>query len=158
MVQLIYNDWCLRARIEHGHRFDQGLDVEDMRVYTLNRMRPLLSIVLLSAQMVFVISGHWPQKRSSGYSNSMVNWVSFVTGWPYWFLRIIAIVITTSMTLFYISCTLSLSGRHLMGNHQKQNLLTQSYIIAKILSTGCATGCATGHVNNLFFPFFVITY
>ena len=33
IVQQVYNDWRLRARIEQGYRFDQeqGLDVEDMR-------------------------------------------------------------------------------------------------------------------------------
>ena len=64
IVQQIYSDWRLRSRIEHGYRFDQeqGLDVEDMRVHTLDRMRRLFAIVLLSAQMVFVIATHWPPK------------------------------------------------------------------------------------------------
>ncbi|HEX5807348.1 MAG TPA: transposase, partial [Anaerolineales bacterium] len=57
-VQQVYNDWRLRSRIEHGYRFDQeqGLDVEDMRVQTVDRMRRLFAIVLLTAQIVFVIS------------------------------------------------------------------------------------------------------
>ncbi len=61
-VQQVYNDWRLRGRIEHGYRFDQeqGLDVEDMRVRTLDRMRRLFAIILLSAQLVFVIACHWP--------------------------------------------------------------------------------------------------
>ncbi len=64
IVQQVYNDWRLRSRIEHGYRFDQeqGLDVEDMRVHTLDRMRRLFAIVLLSAQIVFVIAFHWPPK------------------------------------------------------------------------------------------------
>jgi len=51
-VQQVYNDWRLRSRIEHGYRFDQeqGLDVEDMRVQTVDRMRRLFAIVLLTAQ------------------------------------------------------------------------------------------------------------
>jgi hypothetical protein len=63
-VQQIYNDWRLRTRIEHGYRFDQeqGLDVEDMRVQTIDRMRRLFAIVLLAAQIVFVIAEHWPPK------------------------------------------------------------------------------------------------
>ncbi len=58
IVQQVYNDWRLRSRIEHGYRFDQeqGLDVEDMRVHTLDRMRCLFAIVLLSAQIVFVVA------------------------------------------------------------------------------------------------------
>ena len=57
-VQQVYNDWRLRTRIEHGYRFDQeqGLDVEDMRVQTGERMRRLFAIVLMAAQIVFVIS------------------------------------------------------------------------------------------------------
>ncbi len=40
-AQPVYADWRLRGRTEHGYRFDQeqGLDVEDLRVRTLERMR-----------------------------------------------------------------------------------------------------------------------
>ena len=46
----------------HGYRFDleQGVDVEDMRVQPLDRLRRFSAMVLLSAQIVFVISVHWP--------------------------------------------------------------------------------------------------
>ena len=49
IVQQVYNDWRLRTRIEHGYRFDQeqGLDVEDMRVHTLERMQRIFALVLL---------------------------------------------------------------------------------------------------------------
>jgi hypothetical protein len=105
VVQQVYNDWRLRSRIEHGYRFDQeqGLDVEDMRVHTLDRMRRLFAIVLLSAQIVFVIAHHWPPKA--------VLWLRQLGGklglstdrdGPYWLLRGIAAVITTAMTLSFI--------------------------------------------------------
>lgn len=57
-VQSVYEDWRLRSRIEHGYRFDQeqGLDVEDMRVRTVERMRRLFVLVLLAAQIVFVVA------------------------------------------------------------------------------------------------------
>jgi hypothetical protein len=60
----VYSDWRLRGRIEHGYRFDQeqGLDVEDLRVQTLERMRRLFAIVLAAAQMVFHLMKHWPVK------------------------------------------------------------------------------------------------
>jgi len=60
----IYADWRLRGRIEHGYRFaqEQGLDVEDMRVQTLERMRRLFALVLLAAQFVFYLMKHWPAK------------------------------------------------------------------------------------------------
>lgn len=105
IVQQVYNDWRLRTRIEHGYRFDQeqGLDVEDMRVHTLDRMRRLFAIVLLSAQIVFVIDTHWPPKA--------VLWLRQLGGklglcsdrdGPYLLLAGISDVITTVMTLSFV--------------------------------------------------------
>ena len=104
IVQQVYNDWRLRSRIEHGYRFDQeqGLDVEDMRVHTLDRMRRLFAVVLLSAQIVFVIAIHWP--------HNAVLWLRQLGGklgvptdrdGPYWLLHGISAVIVTSMTLSF---------------------------------------------------------
>lgn len=61
-AQQVYADWRLRGRIEHGYRFDQeqGLDVEDLRVRTLERMRRIFALVLLAAQFVFALAKHWP--------------------------------------------------------------------------------------------------
>jgi hypothetical protein len=63
-AQEIYNDWRLRSRIEHGYRFDQeqGLDVEDLRVRTLERMRRVFALVLVAAQFVFFLMKRWPPK------------------------------------------------------------------------------------------------
>jgi hypothetical protein len=104
IVQQVYNDWRLRSRIEHGYRFDQeqGLDVEDMRVHTLDRMRRLFAVVLLSAQIVFVIAIHWPPNavlwlRQLG---GKLGLVSDRDG-PYWLLHGISAVIVTSMTLSF---------------------------------------------------------
>ena len=104
VVQQAYNDWRLRTRIEHGYRFDQeqGLDVEDMRVQTVERMKRLFAIVLLSAQIVFAISAHWPPKA--------VLWLRQLGGklgtpsdrdGPYWLLQGISAVIVTCMTLSF---------------------------------------------------------
>ena len=104
IVQQVYNDWRLRTRIEHGYRFDQeqGLDVEDMRVHTLDRMRRLFAFVLLAAQIVFVIADQWPPKA--------VLWLRQLGGklglsgdrdGPYWLLQGIAAVIITAMTLSF---------------------------------------------------------
>jgi hypothetical protein len=104
IVQQVYNDWRLRGRIEHGYRFDQeqGLDVEDMRVHTLDRMRRLFVMVLLSAQIVFLIAVHWPPKA--------VLWLRQLGGklglrsdrdGPYWLLHGISAVILTAMTLSF---------------------------------------------------------
>jgi len=101
VVQQIYNDWRLRTRIEHGYRFDQeqGLDVEDMRVQTVERMRRLFSVVLIAAQIVFVIAEQWPP--------TAVLWLRQLGGklgiptdrdGPYWLLQGISAVIVTCMT------------------------------------------------------------
>jgi hypothetical protein len=61
-AQALYEDWRLRGRIEHGYRFcqEQGLDVEDMRVRTLERMRRLFVLVLLAMQFVLHLTQRWP--------------------------------------------------------------------------------------------------
>jgi hypothetical protein len=61
-AQELYEDWRLRGRIEHGYRFCQeaGLDVEDMRVRSVERMRRLFILVLLAAQFVMHLSERWP--------------------------------------------------------------------------------------------------
>jgi hypothetical protein len=64
IAQQVYADWRLRGRIEHGYRFDQeqGLDVEDLRVRTVERMRRIFALALVAAQFVFSLAKHWPPK------------------------------------------------------------------------------------------------
>lgn len=61
-ARTLYDDWRKRGRIEHEYRFDQeqGLDVEDMRVQTLERMKRLFLLVLAAAQFVFWLIDSWP--------------------------------------------------------------------------------------------------
>ncbi len=61
LVRQVYGDWRQRGNIEQGYRFDQeqGLDVEDMRVQTLERMRRLFVLVLLAAQLVYYLGCTW---------------------------------------------------------------------------------------------------
>lgn len=61
-AKALYNDWRLRGRIEHGYRLCQeaGLDVEDMRVRSLERMRRLFVMVLLTTQFVMHLMRKWP--------------------------------------------------------------------------------------------------
>ncbi len=56
-VRQVYGDWRQRGTMEHGYRFDQeeGLNVEAMRVETLERMRRLFVLVLLAAQFVYYL-------------------------------------------------------------------------------------------------------
>jgi hypothetical protein len=118
IVQQVYNDWRLRTRIEHGYRFDQeqGLDVEDMRVHTLDRMRRLFALVLLAAQIVFVVADQWTPKA--------VLWLRQLGGklglssdrdGPYWLLQGIASVISTAMTLSFAFLHPFPSGKNTYG-------------------------------------------
>lgn len=61
-VRQVYGDWRRRGNIEQGYRFaqEEGLDVEDMRVATLEHMRRLFVMVLLAAQFVYYIGQTWP--------------------------------------------------------------------------------------------------
>jgi hypothetical protein len=62
-AEAVYTEWRYRPQIEHTYRFDQedGLDVEDMRVQTLERMRRLFVLVLLAALFVYHVDHTWPQ-------------------------------------------------------------------------------------------------
>jgi hypothetical protein len=102
----IYSDWRLRGKIEHGYRFDQeqGLDVEDLRVQTVERMRRLFALVLAAAQFVFHVMHHWPHKA--------VYWLRKLGGklglksdrdGPYWLLRGISAVFITAATLSLVA-------------------------------------------------------
>lgn len=104
IVQQVYNDWRLRTRIEHGYRFDQeqGLDVEDMRVHTLERMQRIFALVLLAAQIVFVIDTQWPPQATLWLRQlgGKLGIPSDKNG-PYCLLHGISFVITTVMTLSF---------------------------------------------------------
>jgi hypothetical protein len=62
-AETVYSEWRYRPQIEHTYRFDQedGLDVEDVRVQTLERMRRIFVMVLLAALFVYHIAHAWPQ-------------------------------------------------------------------------------------------------
>ena len=103
-VRQVYGDWRRRGNIEHGYRFDQeeGLDVEDMRVETLEHMRRLFVLVLLAAQFVYYIGQTWPR--------AAVQWLRNLGGklglktdcdGPYVLLRGISGVWQTAATLTF---------------------------------------------------------
>lgn len=63
-AETVYTQWRYRPQIEHTYRFDQedGLDVEDVRVQTLERMRRIFALVLMAALFVYHIADVWPQR------------------------------------------------------------------------------------------------
>jgi hypothetical protein len=103
-VRQVYGDWRQRGNIEHGYRFDQedGLDVEDMRVETLEHMRRLFVLVLLAAQFVYSIGRTW--------TRAAIRWLRNLGGklglksdcdGPYVLLRGISAVWQTAATLTF---------------------------------------------------------
>lgn len=101
-VRAVYNDWRLRSCVEHGYRFDQeqGLDVEDMRVQTLERMKRLFLLVLAAAQFIFYLIDTWPEPavrwlRSLGGKLHLKNDLDG----PYLLLRGLAALLQTVATL-----------------------------------------------------------
>jgi hypothetical protein len=99
-----YTEWRQRPQIEHTYRFDQedGLDVEDMRVQTMERMRRIFVLVLPAALFVYHIAHAWPQP--------MVLWLRNLGGklglpsdldGPYVLLAGIGVVFLTASTLAF---------------------------------------------------------
>ncbi len=62
IARQVYGDWRLRGRVEDGYRFDQeqGLDIEDVRLRSLERMEEMFVLVLAAAEFVSHISTQWP--------------------------------------------------------------------------------------------------
>jgi len=105
-ARCVYDDWRLRSRIEHGYRFDQeqGLDVEDMRVQTLERMKRLFILVLAAAQFIFYLIDTWPPQavlwiRSLGGKLGLANDLDG----PYLVLRGISAIFQTRATLTFVA-------------------------------------------------------
>jgi hypothetical protein len=103
-AQLVFGEWRSRPQIEHTYRFDQeeGLDVEDMRVRTVERMRRVFVLVLLAALFVYHVAHTWPQHA--------VLWIRCLGGklghasdsaGPYILLAGISAVWITAATLTY---------------------------------------------------------
>jgi hypothetical protein len=103
-AKVVYTEWRDRPQIEHTYRFDQedGLDVEDMRVQTMERMRRVFVMVLLAALFVYHVDHTWPRR--------MVLWLRQLGGklglsqdldGPYVLLRGIGAVFLTATTLAF---------------------------------------------------------
>jgi len=62
-AETVYTEWRYRPQVEHTYRFDQedGLDIEDMRVRTMERMRRVFVLTLLAALFVYHIGHLWPR-------------------------------------------------------------------------------------------------
>jgi len=103
-AEAFYTKWRHRPQIEHTYRFDQedGLDVEDVRVQTLERMRRVFALIMIAALFAYHIAHAWPQH--------MVLWLRRLGGklglssdldGPYVLLAGIRAVLVTVATLAF---------------------------------------------------------
>jgi hypothetical protein len=103
-ARLAYDQWRMRPAIEHTYRFDQeqGLDVEDMRVRSLEAMRRLFVLVLLTALFVAHIAATWPQPAVT-WLRSLGGKLGLATDLDglYLLLAGISFVFTTAATLSF---------------------------------------------------------
>ncbi len=60
-AQTVFSSWRYRPHIEHTYRLDQeaGLDVEDLRVQTLEHMRRVFIMVLVAAAFLYHVNQTW---------------------------------------------------------------------------------------------------
>jgi hypothetical protein len=107
IAQRVYEEWRQRPSIEHTYRFDQeqGLDVEDMRVRSLEAMRRLFVLVLLTALFVAFLDATWPES-AVGWLRSLGGKLGLPTDRDglYLLLAGISFVFTTAATLSF-ACT-----------------------------------------------------
>ncbi len=103
-AQRVYEHWRQRPRIEHTYRFDQeqGLDVEQMRVRSLEAMRRLFVLVLLTALFVASLDATWPQPATT-WLRSLGGKLGLSTDRDglYLLLAGISFVFTTAATLSF---------------------------------------------------------
>ena len=107
VAQRVYEQWRQRPSIEQTYRFDQeqGLDVEDMRLRSLEAMRRLFVLVLLTALFVAFLDATWPQ-AAVGWLRSLGGKLGLTTDLDglYLLLAGISFVFTTAATLSF-ACT-----------------------------------------------------
>lgn len=105
-VRQNYDDWRLRARIEHGYRFEQeqGLNVEDKRSQSLQDMQRLFFLVLAAAQFVFYLIDTWPPRAVVGvrYLGGKLGLTNDLDG-PYLVLRGLSAIIQTLVSLTFLA-------------------------------------------------------
>ncbi len=104
-AESVFITWRFRPDIEHPYRLDQeaGVDVEDLRVQTLEHMRRVFFMVLAAAAFLYHIDQTWPPEalhwlRSLG---GKLGQLSDLDG-LYLLLDGIAAVLSTTATLAFV--------------------------------------------------------
>lgn len=104
-AQWTLTTWRYRPQIEHTYRLDQeaGLDVEDMRVHTLEHMRRVFLLVLVAAAFLYHLNHTW-QPEALHWLRSLggkLGTLSDLDGF-YLLLSGISAVLVTAATLTFV--------------------------------------------------------
>ena len=101
----VFTTWRYRPQIEHTYRLDQeaGLDVEDMRVQTLESMRRVFCLVLLTAAFLYHLNQTW-QPEALHWLRSLGGKLGTLTDLDglYLLLAGISDVLVTAATLLFV--------------------------------------------------------
>ncbi len=104
-AETVLTTWRYRPQIEHTYRFDQeaGLDVEDRRVHTLERMRRVFLRVLLAAAFVYHLDQTW-QPEALHWLPSLGGKLGFLSDLDGLYLLLcgISAVFVTAATLTFV--------------------------------------------------------
>lgn len=104
----VLTTWRYRPQIEHTYRLDQeaGLDVEDMRVHTLESMRRVFCLVLVAAAFLYHLNQTW-QPEALHWLRSLGGKLGTLTDLDglYLLLAGISDVLVTAATLRFVRST-----------------------------------------------------
>jgi hypothetical protein len=104
-AQTVFVTWRYRPHIEHTYRLDQeaGLDLEDLRVHSLEHMRRVFIMVLAAAAFLYHLNQTW-QPEALHWLRSLggkLGTLSDLDGF-YLLLAGIRAVLVTAATLFFV--------------------------------------------------------
>jgi len=106
-AQAVFVTWRYRPSIEHTYRLDQeaGVDVEDLRVHTLEHMRRVFLMVLAAATFLYHLDQTW-QPEALHWLRSLGGKLGLLSDLDglYLLLDGIAAVLSTAATLAFV-CT-----------------------------------------------------
>jgi len=104
-AQAVFVTWRFRPDIEHTYRLDQeaGLDVEDLRVHTLEHMRRIFLMVLAAAAFLYYLDQTW-QPEALHWLRSLGGKLGTLCDLDglYLLLAGIAAVLSTTATLAFV--------------------------------------------------------
>jgi hypothetical protein len=104
-AQSVFVNWRYRPHIEHTYRLDQetGLDVEDLRVQSLERMRRVFIMVLAAAAFLYHLNQTW-QPEALHWLRSLGGKLGTLTDLDGFYLLLAGIraVLVTAATLFFV--------------------------------------------------------